>query len=151
MQQSHVANLLMASVGSKEEQQQQYRRRKKISRDLRRVLPPLPALVSNWWSVEFAIPYVSAYILVLVFFGAFINWPSFVILLNVSTFTCRHKVGWDGCWKRELVGWNDRGGSCFQEAGTQRVWGLISTKPGPSRLDPTPFLSPQACGWGSWL
>ncbi|KAH8964215.1 hypothetical protein BDL97_04G053800 [Sphagnum fallax] len=45
--QSHVANLLMASVGSKEEQQQQYRRRKKISRDLRRVLPPLPALVSN--------------------------------------------------------------------------------------------------------
>ncbi|CAK9222816.1 unnamed protein product [Sphagnum troendelagicum] len=47
MQQSHVANLLMASVGSKEEQQQQHRRRKKISRDLRRVLPPLPALVSN--------------------------------------------------------------------------------------------------------
>jgi hypothetical protein len=37
----------MASVGSKEEQQQQYRRRKKISRDLRRVLPPQPALVSN--------------------------------------------------------------------------------------------------------
>jgi len=71
MQQSHVVNLLMASVGNKEEQQQQHRRTKKISRDLRRVLPPLPALVSNWWSVEFAIPYVSAYILVLVFFWCF--------------------------------------------------------------------------------
>ncbi len=47
MQQSHVANLLMASVGNKEEQQQQHRRRKKVSRDPRRVLPPLPALVSN--------------------------------------------------------------------------------------------------------
>jgi hypothetical protein len=37
----------MASVGNKEEQQQQHKRRKKISIDLRRVLPPLPALVSN--------------------------------------------------------------------------------------------------------
>ncbi|KAH9565042.1 hypothetical protein CY35_04G057100 [Sphagnum magellanicum] len=45
--QSDVANLLMASVGNKEEQQQQHKRRKKISRDPRRVLPPLPALVSN--------------------------------------------------------------------------------------------------------
>ncbi|CAM6023910.1 unnamed protein product [Sphagnum balticum] len=47
MQQSHVANLLMTCVWNKEEQQQQHRRRKKISRDPRRVLPPLPALVSN--------------------------------------------------------------------------------------------------------